>query len=97
MFVFDALRDRVNAPGLISKLRINEPVRVLRNVDYLVLESHRVNYGLFEPINNVSRVFNVFAQVYSRSITRYGFRSAVKSFKLTNDILRRPSFLFSIN
>lgn len=78
MFEYDLLIDRLRAPRLLSKFKINDPVRSLRNADYLSLSSHRVNYGPFEPVNNMSRAFNMFSDVYRTSVSRYGFRLAVR-------------------
>lgn len=96
MFVFDVLSRRINAPCLHSKFRLNEPVRLLRNVNYLTLDNYRVNYGLFEPINNASRVFNMFAHLYTIAVSRYQFRAAVKSMVSTDMILQRHGFLLKI-
>lgn len=95
MFVFDVLSGRVNCPQLLSKFRVNEPLRTLRNADYLTLQRHRVNYGLFEPVNNMTRVFNVFAHFFGSSSTRHQFRSAVRSMDLTDAMLNRLGFMIS--
>lgn len=95
MFVFDILNGRVDSPSLRSKLRINIPARALRNNEYLVIESHRVNYGLYEPINHISRVFNMFAHLFAPSVTRPAFRSGIKAMELTGVTLRKHGFIMS--
>lgn len=97
MFVFDLLRGRICAPQLLLKLQLNEPVRVLRRVNYLTLVRHRTNYGMFEPINNLSRIFNMFAHLYDLQVTRNAFRLAVKTLNLTDSILRNHGFLLHAN
>lgn len=56
-----------------------EPLRFLRNANFFFLDCHLTNYGLFEPVTNMSRTFNLFSRV-----TRYQFRSIVRSAILTN-------------
>lgn len=97
MFVFDMLNNRIDAPNLCSKLSINRPNRSIRNASYLVLDNHRFNYGLFEPVNNLSRIFNMFAHLYSGSISRFVFRRCIKLFVLTEAMLKRNGFLLSID
>lgn len=81
LFVFDMVRGRINAAILLSKF--NVPTRPLRNTNYPLLDRHRTNYELFEPVTNMSRIFNKCSHLYSDSITRQVFRSAVCSLILT--------------
>lgn len=96
MFVFDVLTGRLDSPNLASKFQINVPTRTLRNDSFLVLARHRSNYGLFEPVNNLPRIFNMFAQFYAVTAGRFAFRSAVKSFALTDSLLERHGFLLRL-
>lgn len=96
MFVFDVLRERINSPSLSLKIRLNEPERSLRSVDYLLLDRHRTNYGLFEPITNVSRTFNMFSHLYDLLVTRNQFRSRVRLMPLSNAMLSRHGFLLEV-
>lgn len=93
MFVFDLLRGRVDSSELRSKLRINVPSRQLRCEPFLILDSHRTNYGLYEPVNSVARAFNIFSDCYDRNVTRQRFRSSVRSKALSDSVLRRHGFL----
>lgn len=75
----------------------DEPLRSLRNLDYLLLDRHRTNYGRFEPVNDMSRTFNLFAHLYDDQVTRWQFRTRVRSMILTNDALRRSGFLLTLD
>lgn len=94
-FVFDVLTGRVDSADLASRFQVNDPTRALRNTSFLILARHRSNYGLYEPVNNLSRIFNMFAHFYSDSIDRSAYRMAVRSFTLTDSILKRHGFLLS--
>ena len=96
LFVFDILRGRVKAPGLSTMLRVNEPPRPLRDEDYFLLDHHKTNYGLFEPVTNMSRTFNLFAHLYDELVTRDQFRLRVRSLKLTDEMLKRHGFMITI-
>lgn len=95
MFVYDVLTGRVDSPDLASKFEINAPIRSLRETSFMVLARHRSNYGLFEPVNNLSRVFNLFSRAYGDSVSRSAFRSSVRSFVLTDSMLKKHGFLLS--
>ena len=96
MFAFNVLRGRMNSPCLSLKLRLNEPVRLLRREDFLLLDRHRTNYGLFEPVTNVSRTFNLFSNLYDSLVTRGQFRKDVRLMTLTNEMLMRQGFLLEV-
>lgn len=96
LFVFDSLRGRVDAPTLASKLRRNESLRSLRNDSFWSLAGHRTNYGQFEPVNDMSRTFNLFAHFYDERLTRFQFRSSIRSAVLTNEMLRKNGFLLTL-
>ena len=52
-FVFDLLNGRYDAPNIRSLLVINNPVRLLRNANYLRVDRHRTEYGRYELKNNM--------------------------------------------
>lgn len=95
LFVYDILTGRVDSPELLDKFKVNVPTRNFRNSRYLVLARHRSNYGLFEPVNNLSRIFNLFSHHQAVSATRGAFRSLVRSTVLTDANLKRHGFLVS--
>lgn len=68
----------------------------LRSVRYLVLDCHRSNYGVFEPVNYIWRVFNMFAHLYNGSIGCYSFRAAEKSCILTDIFVIRNKRRFEL-
>lgn len=92
LFVFDILRGRIKVPSLFLKLKLNEPIRVLRTTNHLLVDVHRTNYGSFEPINNMSRTFNLFSHLYNLIVSRHAFRLAVRSMVLTDSVLQRHGF-----
>lgn len=87
-FVFDLLKGKIDAPLLRNKLNISTPVRNLRNHEFIRLEQHRTNYGLFEPITNMSRIFNRFLVLMNvdrlDAVTRLSFRRASRSLELSS-------------
>lgn len=87
-FVFDLLKGKIDAPLLVDKLNISIPTRTLRNHEYIRLDQHRTNYGLFEPITNMSRIFNRFLVLMKIDrldmVTRHSYRNAVYSLDLTS-------------
>ena len=95
VFVFDVLYGRMDCPELLAKFRVNVPARDLRGAGYLVLARHRSNYGLFEPVNNLSRIFNLFSHHQAVASTRGVFRALVKSTVLTDAEMRKHGFLVS--
>ena len=97
MFVYDLFSGRVDSRALLANLSVNSVTRSLRNVRYLVLERHRSNYGMFESVDYVSRAFNVFAHFYSHTIDRSAFKSLVRSYVVTDDVLKRNGFLLLLD
>ena len=78
-FVFDITTGRINAPYLLSVLNFRIPFRATRSVDTFRLPIHRTNYGQFEPMNNMSRLFNCVSNIYDLNLTRVSFRCRVQS------------------
>lgn len=78
-FIFDLLTDQINAPVLLEKIHLNVPARSLRSHTFLNTVFHRTNYGDTEPITNMARTFNRFADLYESDLSRVNFRSKVKS------------------
>jgi hypothetical protein len=71
-FAYDLLRGRIDSPSLRSLLVVNEHgcLRVVQ---------HRTDYGYYEPVNNLCRVFNPFSRLFVASASRDIFRSRVRS------------------
>ena len=78
-FVFDVLRERINAPILRSNFIINQPRRNMRRHELFFINFHRTEYGFYDPIDNLCRIFNErFSDLYDEVITRGVFRERVK-------------------
>lgn len=88
LFVFDLLKGRINTPDLLGKLNVSVPLRSLRNHQFIRLERHRTDYGFFEPITNMSRIFNRLLVLLNinrlDTLTRQSFRYASRSLDLTS-------------
>lgn len=88
-FVFDLLRGRLDAPGILSHVKLNRdvvsdrPVRHSRESRFLVIHRHRTDYGQHEPINDLCMNFNRFSHLYSSVISRDAFRCKVQTMKVT--------------
>lgn len=58
-FVFDLLKNGVNAPVLRSyDVIFNVPRRELRDHEMLYLNTHRTQYGYYEQVDELCRTFN---------------------------------------
>jgi hypothetical protein len=47
--------------------------------EFLFVEFHRTNYGIYEPVNAAVRGFNEFAGLFDFNITRDTFLKRIKS------------------
>lgn len=84
----------VNSPVLretepVRLLRDSEPVTLLskdvnRPSQYLALGvyEHRTDYGNFEPVKNVCKIFNTFSHFLDAGISIDSFRAKVKAMEL---------------
>lgn len=79
LFVFDLLRHRLDAPALMSVIQLKIPVRAFRSNEFFVINYHRTDYGQHEPVNSMLRMFNIFSQLYSETVSRNVFRYNVRS------------------
>lgn len=78
-FVFDLLTNRIDALELRSQVVINEPVRRLREHQFLTVNYHRTNYGYYEPVNMLCVIFNSIAHLFNATVSRSIFRNRVQS------------------
>lgn len=76
-FIYDLLTGVINSPNLFALLRLHTPSRTLREAQTLRPEFHRTNYGFFEPIAFMSRLFNGVNVIYLASSSRENFRSRI--------------------
>jgi hypothetical protein len=51
MFIFYLLSGRVNSPCLLSLVNVNINRYHTRGGDFLRIDFHRTNYGIYEPLN----------------------------------------------
>jgi ribonucleases P/MRP protein subunit RPP40 len=77
-FVFDLLRGRIDSPSLRSELVVNEHA-------CLQVVIHRTDYGYYEPVNNLCRIFNPFSRLFVAAASRDIFRARVRSAVLPAD------------
>lgn len=87
LFVYDVLSCRIKSHVLSSLVRVKTPVRAFRNNEFLVVDFHRTDYGMHEPVNNIVRMFNYFSDLFAQSGSRSVFRTKVRSMSLP------PSFV----
>lgn len=87
LFVFDLLRNRLDAPDLLSRIRLKIPVRSFRSAEFFVIDFHRTDYGQHEPVNSMLRMFNAFSSCYDSVVSRNVFRDKVRSMTLTRSFL----------
>lgn len=79
LFVFDLLSGRIDAPNLLSLIDFNIPSRTLRNHEFLRLQRRRTNYGLSEPIRDMSSIFNDVSHLFEFGLNRFVFRKRLQS------------------
>jgi hypothetical protein len=82
-FVFDILTKVIDSPqlyDLLDSIR-NVPVHsyIMRAVNVFRTVYHRTNYGLNEPINAASKLFNRVSHLFVDGISREVFRKQVKA------------------
>lgn len=81
MFVADVLQGRISSSFILQKLSLIVPSRALRpRRELLAIECHRTNYGKYEPVTNMIKVFN-------SNIVNFDFHNSRTEFKsnlLTN-------------
>lgn len=58
IFIHQLLNGSIDAPEILSLISINVANRNLRTRLFLRIQYHRTNYGLFEPVSNMCRIYN---------------------------------------
>lgn len=97
-FVFDLLKNRIDAPELRSCVVINVPARQLREHQFLTINHHRTNYGYYEPLNLLCMIFNSlicslnFTHLFDSTVSRSTFRNRVQSSALP-DVMAYERYL----
>jgi hypothetical protein len=79
LLVFDLLSGKIDSPKLLSQINLSVPSYQTRGREFLFVEFHRTNYGIYEPINAAVRGFNEFAGLFDFNITRDTFLNRIKS------------------
>ena len=70
LLVFDLLSGKIDSPNLLTQIGLSVPSYQTRGREFLFVEFHRTNYGVFEPINAAVRGFNEFAGLFDFNLTR---------------------------
>lgn len=79
-FVHDLLTGYIDAPILLARLNLYAPSRALRERQLLLIDSHRTNYGSFEPMTNMSSIVNSISDMFDFHTSRTQFRGRVASY-----------------
>lgn len=77
LFVGNLLNSNIIAPEILSLLKIKVNPYNFRHRDFLEMESHRTNYGLTEPINNMCCLFNDFFKFYDFDLSKNDFKKKI--------------------
>jgi hypothetical protein len=56
MFIFYLLSGRVNSPSFLSLVIVNTNRYHTRRGDFLRIDFHRTNYGIYEPLNFIINI-----------------------------------------
>jgi Reverse transcriptase (RNA-dependent DNA polymerase) len=79
LLVFDLLSGKIDSLNLLSQINLSVPSYQTRGREFLFVEFHRTNYGIYEPINAAVRGFNEFAGLFDFNKTRETFLNRIKS------------------
>lgn len=79
LFIYDLIMGHIDAPDLLALINFNVPPRILRNSEFLRIDTHRTNYGNNEPITRMSRSFNFVSSQFDFNLSRYEFVKSVRS------------------
>jgi hypothetical protein len=55
LLVFDLLSGKIDSLKLLSQITLSVPTYQTRGREFLFVEFHRTNYGIYEPINEAVR------------------------------------------
>jgi hypothetical protein len=73
MFIFDDLSGRVNSPSLLPVLDLITSQYPTRGTEFLLIDFHRTNYGIHEPMSSAMRQFNEVIRLFDFGLTRDQF------------------------
>ena len=79
LLVFDLLSGKIDSPNLLTQIGLSVPSYQTRGREFLFVEFHRTNYGVFEPINAAVRGFNEFAGHFDFNLTRDVFINRIRA------------------
>ena len=68
--MFDLFSGRIDSSHILSLINFNVPMVSLRSSNLLRCYFHRNDYGNFEPITNVVRLFNNVGYLFDFSMSR---------------------------
>lgn len=73
-FMHDLISGHIDSSNLLSMVNFNVPYRPLRSHPFLRLQQHRTNYGMSEPMNNMSSIVNDISSLIDFNLGRTVFR-----------------------
>jgi hypothetical protein len=68
LLVFDLLSGKIVSPKLLSQINLSVPSYQTRGREFLFVEFHRTNYGIYEPINAAVEGFNEIDGLFDLNI-----------------------------
>lgn len=74
-FVFDVLRNYIDAPNLLCLLNFNVPCHNFRFFNFFKIKYHRTQYGRNGPVSQMCIQFNNIAHLFDFTCSRFEFRS----------------------
>ena len=83
LFAYDILNSILDAPVLRIKFSLNSTMNHLRARDCLLVPQHRTLYGFFEPVTNLSRIYNNFYRMIDLNASASN-RSLIKSLVISD-------------
>lgn len=83
-FMYDILKNNIEAPILFNMLEFNESRRITRTSSIFKIEHRTTNYARNQPITRMCSIFNEITQLYNDFTSRNSFREHVKALASIN-------------
>ena len=74
MFCYDILNGNIDSPGILSLLNFYCPSVQLRRNEIFRISNYSTNYGMFEPVNVMSKNFNSVNHIFDLNVSRSNFK-----------------------
>lgn len=77
LFMYDLVMGKIDSPELLSLVNFNVPARIARNFELLRIGYSRTNYGRYEPVSNLSILFNRVNSLFNFNVSKANFKKMI--------------------